>query len=132
MSKAPVPEKKLFGEIRALIEEGRRQVAVTVNSTMTLLYWRIGKRINQEILQEKRAEYGKQVVTALAEQLTAEFGGGWSARHLHHCLRFAETFPDTQIVNALRTQLSWTHIRTLISIEDERNLDLGPPDGGKR
>jgi hypothetical protein len=92
---------------------------VTVNATMTLLYWQVGKRIHEEVLKEERAEYGKRVVATLAQQLTVEFGKGWSARHLHHCLRFAETFPDLQIVNALRTQLSWTHIRTVISIEDE-------------
>lgn len=109
----------LFGEIRQLIEESRKQVAVSVNSTITILYWQIGKRINEELLKEKRAEYGKQIVQTLSEHLTAEYGQGWSKRHLHHCLRFAETFPDIQIVNALRTQLSWTHIRLLISIENE-------------
>lgn len=119
MSEVSITAPKLFGEIRELIEQSRQQVAVTVNATMTLLYWQVGKRINEEILKEERAEYGKRVVATLARQLTAEFGKGWSSRHLHHCLRFAETFPDLQIVNALRTQLSWTHIRTIIAIEDE-------------
>ncbi len=115
-----VTEKRdLFVEIKTLIEQGRQQVAVTVNATMTLLYWQIGKRINEEVLREKRAEYGKQVVGTLARQLTEEYGKGWSKRHLHYCLRFAEVFPDPRIVNALRTQLSWTHIRTLLAIEDE-------------
>ena len=118
MSKKPVPAHSLFTEIKTLIDDGRRNVAVTVNAAMTMLYWQIGKRVNKEVLNDRRAEYGQQIVVSLARQLTVEYGKGWSARHLHHCLRFAEVFPDIQIVNALRTQLSWTHIRTLISIED--------------
>ncbi|HNX52541.1 MAG TPA: PDDEXK nuclease domain-containing protein [Pontiellaceae bacterium] len=111
--------QNLFSEVRSLIEQGRQQVAVTVNAAMTLLYWQVGKRINDEVLKDRRAEYGQHVVAALSKQLTAEYGKGWSKRHLHHCIRFAETFPDPEIVNALRTQLSWTHIRTILPIEDE-------------
>lgn len=112
-------ENGLFSEIKSLIEQGRQQVAVAVNATMTLLYWQVGKRLNDEVLKDQRAEYGQQIVATLSRQLTEEYGKGWSKRHLHHCLRFAETFPNPQIVNALRTQLSWTHIRTIIPIEDE-------------
>lgn len=75
---------------------------------MTMLYWKIGKRINEEVLQYKRAEYGKNIISTLALQLTTEYGKGWNKRHLHHCIRFAEIFPDIQIVNALRTQLRWS------------------------
>ena len=119
MKKNEIQGSNLLGEIRALIESGRQQVAVTVNAAMTMLYWQIGKRIKEEVLYDQRAEYGQQIVVSLAQQLTLEYGRGWSARHLHHCLRFAETFPDIQIVNALRSQLSWTHIRIIISLEDE-------------
>jgi ribosomal protein S20 len=106
----------IFSEIKTLIEQSRQQVAVEVNAALSMLYWHIGKRIKEEVLKDKRAAYGKQVVVSLSRQLTAEYGNGWSKRHLHHCLRFAEIIPDIQIVNALRTQLSWTHIRTIISI----------------
>jgi predicted nuclease of restriction endonuclease-like (RecB) superfamily len=109
----------IFSEIKTLIEQSRQHVAVEVNAALSMLYWHIGKRINEEVLNDKRAAYGKQIVVSLSRQLTAEYGNGWSQRHLHHCLRFAEIIPDIQIVNALRAQLSWTHIRTLISIEDE-------------
>ena len=109
MRKNEIQGGDLLGEIRALIEDGRKEIAVTVNAAMTMLYWQIGKRIKEEVLHDRRAEYGQQIVASLAQQLTSEYGRGWSARHLHHCLRFAETFPDIQIVNALRTQLNWTH-----------------------
>lgn len=97
MGKISNSEKLLLGEIRELIEQSRQQVAVTVNATITLLYWQVGKRINEEVLKEKRAEYGKGIVATLARHLTAEYGSGWSSRHLHHCLRFAETFPDFKL-----------------------------------
>jgi predicted nuclease of restriction endonuclease-like (RecB) superfamily len=108
----------IFSEIRALIEQNRQQVAVTVNSTMTMLYWQIGKRINEEVLKDKRAEYGKQIVLSLARQLQAEYGGGWSEKHLRHCLRFAEIFPDQEIVYTLCRQLSWSHLRILFFMDD--------------
>jgi len=56
------PLERLVGEIKTLIEQSRQQVAVTVNATMTMLYWQIGRRINQEVLKEQRAEYGRQIV----------------------------------------------------------------------
>ena len=104
-----IAKNGLVSEVKTLIEQSKKEAAVAVNATITLLYWEVGKRINREILKEKRAEYGKQVVSGLSEQLKEEYGNGWSKRHLHHCLRFAETFPDVNIVHAVRTQLSWTH-----------------------
>lgn len=112
------PAKPLFNEIKELIEQSRQQVAVAINSAMSMVYWQIGKRINDEILQNQRAEYGEQIVQSLAAQLTEAYGKGWSEKQLRHCLRFAEAFPDFEIVSALRRQLSWTHLRTLIYISD--------------
>ncbi len=118
MNKKSPQNKNLFGEIRRLIDDSRQQVAVTVNATITTLYWQIGKKINEEILQNTRAEYGKQIVATLSHQLTNEYGRGWGEKQLRHCMRFAEPFPDNQIVYALRRQLSWTHIRMLIFIDN--------------
>ncbi len=109
----------LFSEIKLLIEEARQTVAVAVNAATTILYWNIGRRVNNEILENKRAEYGKEVVKTLSKELTQEFGKGWSEQHLRHCLRFAETFPDKEILYALSRQLSWTHFRTVIYLDDE-------------
>jgi hypothetical protein len=103
--------KQFFIEIRELIEKSRQELAVTVNSTMTLLYWQIGKRINNEVLKNKRAEYGEKIIFTLSKQLKNEYDSGWSEKQLRHCLRFAEIFPDEEIVSALRRQLSWTHLK---------------------
>jgi phosphoribosylformimino-5-aminoimidazole carboxamide ribonucleotide (ProFAR) isomerase len=109
----------LFSEVKQLIEEARQTVAVAVNSATTILYWNIGRRINNEILENKRAEYGKEVVKTLSSELTQEFGKGWSEKQLRHCLRIAETFPDEEIVSTLCRQLSWTHVKTIMYLKDE-------------
>jgi predicted nuclease of restriction endonuclease-like (RecB) superfamily len=88
------------------------------------LYWQIGKRINEEILQNQRAEYGKEIVSALSRQLTLDYGTGWSKRQLHHCIRFAEVFSDFEIVHTLCSQLSWSHLRLIIPMEDTLKRDF--------
>lgn len=106
----------LFVEVKDLIQSAKQQAAVAVNSKLTLLYWQVGKRIADEVLKGERAEYGQQIIKTLAKQLTQSVGKGWSTQQLRHCLHFSEIFPDHQIVYALRRQLSWTHIRSLMYI----------------
>ncbi len=69
--------------------------------------------VNGEVLGNKRAEYGKEVVKSLSRNLTEEYGKGWSEKQLRHCLRIAETFPDKEILYTLCRQLSWSHEPTL-------------------
>ena len=114
----------LFNEIKTLIDSARQRAAVAVNAELTLLYWQVGSRLQSEVLQGERAEYGKQVIAGLAGQLTTAYGKGWSRQQLHHCLRFAETFPDQEIISALRRQLSWTHLKALIYIDDALKRDF--------
>ena len=116
--------KALLSDLRQLIAEARRDVARQVNSALVLLYWRVGKRIRQDILKEKRAEYGRQIVSALGRQLEREFGRGFSEKSLRHMIRFAEVFPDLQIVSALLRQLSWTHFVSLIYLDDQLKRDF--------
>lgn len=108
----------LASDISKLIHNAKNNAAVAVNAQLTLLYWQVGKRINDEVLKGERADYGQKVLEGLAKQLTQEFGRGWSKRNLTYMVKFTDTFPDIEIVNALRAQLSWTHFRALIAIED--------------
>ena len=109
----------LFKDISTLIKQSRKRVALTVNQEITLLYWRIGRTISATLLKNKRAEYGESIIATLSRQLTTSFGRGWGVRHLWHCVRTADIFPENQIVNALSTELSWTHLRELAAIEDD-------------
>ena len=115
---------ELFTEIRSLIETSRQKVAVTVNAEMSMLYWHIGKRIRREVLQGKRAEYGKQIIASLSQHLIQEYGKGWSKRQLHHCIKFAEIFTEEKFVHTLCTQLSWSHIRQIIAIDNPLQRDF--------
>ena len=113
-TKSHKPPDGLFKDLRALIVEVRQDVARQVNSALVMLYWRVGRRIRQDILKEKRAGYGEEIVPTLSTQLVSEFGSSFSTRNLWHMLRFAEVFRDERIVNALSTQLGWTHFRHII------------------
>jgi predicted nuclease of restriction endonuclease-like (RecB) superfamily len=114
----PQQNSPLFQEIRQLIDAAKQRVAVTINAEITLLYWQVGKRIQTEILQGQRAEYGKQIIISLSQQLTQTYGKGWGEKHLRHCLRLAETFPNDRIVSTLCRELSWSHLRQLIYMDD--------------
>lgn len=114
----PSDEAGLLKDLRKLIEEARRAAAVAVNAEITLLYWRVGQRINHEVLRGGRASYGEQIVNQLADRLTQEYGRGFSAKSLRHMMRFAEVYPESEIVSPLARQLSWSHILELIYLKD--------------
>ena len=118
------PEQFLFTEIKQLIESSRQRVSVAVNAEITMLYWNIGKHINQFLLNNERAEYGKQILPTLSAKLTEAFGKGWNEKTLRHCLRSAETFTETQIVYAVRRELSWTHIRAIMYLKDDTQREF--------
>ncbi|MHB1354574.1 MAG: PDDEXK nuclease domain-containing protein [Anaerolineae bacterium] len=122
-SSSPAVPPILLEDLRHLIEETRQGIASTVNNALTMLYWRIGKRINDDILQGGRAEYGKEIVISLAQQLGTEYGRGFSEKSLRHMLRFAEVFPDNRNVSALMRQLSWTHFLSIIYLQDSLQRD---------
>ena len=111
-------ESALFKDVCGIINASRNRLAVYVNSEMCLTKWYVGKRIKEDVLYNQRAEYGKQIVKKLAARLTEIYGSGWSDRSLLHCIRAAYTFTEDEIVYAVRRQFSWTHIRSLMFIED--------------
>jgi predicted nuclease of restriction endonuclease-like (RecB) superfamily len=114
----------LLRDVRGMILSAREQVARAVDSGLTGLYWLIGRRIRQDILRKQRAEYGERIVSALGRQLSAEFGRGFDEKSLRHMIRFAEAYPDEAIVSVLRRQLTWTHFKRLIYLEDPLKRDF--------
>ena len=123
ISRAHLPAR-LMRDLRGLIKEARDNVARSVNSALVTLYWNVGRRIQQDIMQEKRAAYGKEIVSALGRQLTTEFGRGFSEKSLWHMIKFAEVFTDESIVSALRRELSWTHFKRIIYLDDPLKRDF--------
>jgi predicted nuclease of restriction endonuclease-like (RecB) superfamily len=116
--------KALLADVRELILTAREGVARAVNAGLATLYWQIGRRIHKDVLQEKRAKYGRNIVAALGRQLETEFGRGFTEKNLWRMVQFAEAFPDEQIVAAVRRQLGWTHFRQLIPIGEPLKRDF--------
>lgn len=106
----------LLDTIRHLIAEAQERATRSVNFERVLLYWNIGSHIVEEEQRGKeRADYGKALIQSLADQLTQEYGSGFSFRQLNFCRQFYLSFPK---VNALRSQLNWTQYRLLLRIDD--------------
>lgn len=112
------PNEKLFTDLSKLIEQSRHQVAMQANSTLTILFWQVGKRINDDILQNQRAEYGKQIVPTVSTQLEHLYGRNFALRNVRRMMQFAEQFEDLEIVSPLATQLSWSHFIELLSLKN--------------
>lgn len=112
-------QPELLNSIIGLIDETRHFVAKTVNQELTLLYWKIGKTINEEILKKDRADYGKKLIKNLSEELFKRYGTGFNKRNLHSFIKLNSIFQDPAIVHTVCAQLSWSHIRTLIYIEND-------------
>ena len=107
----------LFDKISKLIENSRRKIYAHASSTTVYLFWEISRHINEDILGNKKADYGKQIVSALTTQLTEKYGRTFGTRNLRRMMQFAEQFLDFEIVSALPTQLNWTHIVEILPLK---------------
>lgn len=122
---APVATAKdLTADISGLIQDARLAVARAVNSGLTLLYWRIGERIQRELLKGERADYGQQILATVAEQLTRDFGRGFSYSALTRMVQLYEVYPDQAIVATLSQVLSWSHFRELLPLDQPLQRDF--------
>ena len=107
----------LFAEIRQILIGARQTAYKAVNFAMVTAYWNIGRLIVEDEQQgSTRAEYGKAVLADLSVRLTEEFGKGFDERELRRIRQFYLAFPKW---DALRPELSWTHYRLLIRVQDE-------------
>lgn len=107
-------EELVYTDIRQLLEQARHKTAQAVNNIIVETYWKIGKRISEEV--GERAEYGKHLLDYLSMRLTTEFGKGFTERNLRQMRQFYQTFP---IRHTLRTELSWSHYRRIMRVGSE-------------
>jgi len=121
---ASTTPRALLADLRQLIADARQTVARGVNAALVLLYWEVGRRIGAEILKSERASYGKQILATLSKELVAEFGSGFGRRNLFQMVRFAEVFPEHQIVQTLSAQLGWSHFVYIIPLSDPLQRDF--------
>ncbi len=111
-------EDALVQSIISLIDSTRQRVATTINSELTLLYWQIGKQINEDILKNARADYGKNIFAQLSEKLTEQYGSGFNKRNLQSFVKLNAVYQDVTILHTVCTKLTWSHIREIIYIEE--------------
>ena len=113
---------QILSDIRLIIEETRNRVARSINHERTVTYWLIGQRIVEEEQHgRERATYGKRLVQHLSDNLTSEYGEGFSANNLW---RMKDLYLGFPILDALRQELSWTHYRLLVKIENYDKRDF--------
>jgi predicted nuclease of restriction endonuclease-like (RecB) superfamily len=108
--------KEFYDGIKEILSTARNKVYQTANFAMVEAYWQIGKSIIEEQGGDERAEYGAKLLEELAESLTKDFGKSFNIRNLQMMRQFYITSPNA---NALRSELSWTHYRLLMRVENE-------------
>lgn len=114
----------LLQDVRKLILTARQGVARGVNAALVMLHWEIGRRLHKDILREKRAEYGEEIVSTLSRQLSVEFGRGFAEKNLRRMIQFAEEFPDEKIVATLSRELGWSHFVELLPLKKHLQRDF--------
>ena len=118
----------VYDKIRSSILNAQRKIYAVVNSSIVESYWEIGEQIYKECGKSDRAEYGKSVLKYLSQQLTKEFGKGFGERELRRMRQFYLAFP---IRAALRPELSWTHYRIIMRVDNPRARDFYLNECGK-
>lgn len=117
---SPSVSQSLIQDLRQIIEQARGRVAATANYELTMMYWHIGERINREVLDNQRAEYGKQIVAQVARQLQEEYGSkGFDEKSIRRMMQFANLFADEQIVAQAARKLSWSHFIEVLPLKDD-------------
>lgn len=114
-----VDETSFINDVKLIINQGRKQTYQYINVSMINTFWLLGKRIvEQEQKGKHRAEYGARLLKILEDELSKEFGSGFSQRNLWYYRQFYIVFPDFEIMNTRVHNLSWSHIRSLLKVGD--------------
>ncbi len=112
-----IDEQELLNKLSELIEGAQKQISNKANSALALLFWQIGKYINDFVLDNKRAAYGKQILSTVSTQLKEKYGSNFELRNIRRMRQFAEQFQEVEIVLTVTTQLSWSHIVELLPLK---------------
>ena len=114
----------LLSELVALIENAKTEVVNHANSTLTVLFWHVGKQILNHNLKNKRGEYGKQIVVTVSRELVGKFGRNYEEKNLRRMIQFAEKYNDFENVVTLSRHLSWSHFLVLIPLKNNNARDF--------
>ena len=115
----PDDEAALLAYVIGIIDEGRRVAAVQVNATLTMTYWLVGRAISVNALRNDRAEYGRQIVATLSQQLKARYGSGFDRTNVARMVTFARAFPEHHDAARLAQRVSWSHVREILTLKSD-------------
>ncbi|MCO5258592.1 MAG: PDDEXK nuclease domain-containing protein [Crocinitomicaceae bacterium] len=114
-----IKSNDLFKDLSEIIDQGKKAIVSYVNQTLTLVYWQVGHRINQEFLHNDRAEYAENIVSTVSGQLADKFGRGFSKKNVWRMIQFSKAIDDFEIVSTVSRQLSWSHFVEILPIENQ-------------
>lgn len=120
--------EKFYNEIKNILNIARNKVYKTANFVMVEAYWNIGKSIIEEQGGNEKAEYGAGLIKELSKQMTQDFGKGFTVTNLKYMRQFYLMFPNS---HALRDELSWTHYRLLIKVENDNAREFYMQEAAK-
>ena len=109
--------QSLLLAVRQLIDAARAHVATAANSTLTQLYWQVGRKIATDMLTDGRAAYGQEILPTLSAKLVPAYGKGFSERNLARMVSFVQSFPDAPVVATLSRELSWSHFIEILPLK---------------
>jgi predicted nuclease of restriction endonuclease-like (RecB) superfamily len=112
--------QELLSDLVSLIEKTKQNVVSYANSSLTILFWHVGNRVLTQTLQNRRADYGKQIVVTLSRELVEKFGHNYDEKNLRRMIQFAEQYYDVEKVVTLSRILSWSHFLILIPIKNDK------------
>ncbi len=116
-------EASIGTELRDIILQSKAKAYKNVNNILTMMYWEIGNKINQELLNNSRADYGKSIVVTVSRQLIEEFGRGFDEKNLRRMIQFASTFEQKSIIT-LSQELTWSHFLVVLPMKDKLQRDF--------
>lgn len=120
-------ELKFYQDIHTILDEAKSKTYEAANNIMTYAYWNVGKRIvEQEQKGNRKAKYGSYLIKRLSQELSDEYGTGFSVANIRNCRQLYLTFPKESYGYSLIGKLHWSHLRTIMRLdgEEERNFYL--------
>ena len=119
-------ELKFYQEVHAILDEAKSKIYEAANNIMTYAYWNVGKRIiEQEQKGNRKAKYGSYLIKRLSQELSDEYGTGFSVANIRNCRQLYLTFPKESYGYSLIGKIHWSHLRTIMRLDDDdpsRNL----------
>ncbi len=118
-------ERQFYKDVHEILESARNNAYVTANNIMTYAYWNVGKRIvEQEMKGAAKAKYGSYIIKRLAQELSDQYGSGFSVANIKNCRQLYMTFPQDSYGYSIMGRVYWSHLRMIMRLEDAEERDF--------